>query len=209
MVWKKLSWFVEVNESLGIKYFINTLPLKQKSRYHFWQVFSNGLACELHSFTKLRLFLPVRVTLPCWRFYLAISPLALCEKILPCDGNSASGQWKHPFWDTVATLLCYVKDQWNLTHCFSISGESYCPTVAMCKGWLCRRKEWNGCSKKQWVLGDNSWWAPKSCFSLVLLLKVNVGHGSNAISHSHSSKSKFSSLFLFHINKTNCFLWLV
>lgn len=97
-------------------------------------------------------------------------------------------------------LLCYVKDQWNLTHCFSISGESYCQTAEMCKERLCRRKEWSGCLVKQQVLGDNSCWAPKSCFSLVLFA-VNVGHGSNAIFYSHSLKSKSSSLFVFRINK--------
>lgn len=64
----------------------------------------------------------------------------------------------------------------------------------MCKEWLCSRKEWSGCFVKRRVLGDNSCWAPKSCFSLVLLLNVNVGHGSNAIFHSHSSELKLKFL---------------
>lgn len=133
-----------------------------------------------------------------------------CEKSLPCDGSrvlqinesTLSGILRTP-------LLCYAKDQWNLTHCFSISGDSYCQRVEMCKEWLCSRKEWSGCFVKQRVLGDNSCWAPKSCFSLVLLLNVNVGHGSNAIFHSHSSELKSSFLFVFHINRTNCFLCVV
>lgn len=106
-------------------------------------------------------------------------------------------------------LLCYVKDQWNLTHCFSISGESYCQTVEMCKKRLWRRKEWSGCLVQQRVLGDNSCWAPKSCFSLVLWFTVNLGHGSNGIFYSHSLKSKSSSLFVLRINRTRCSLCLV
>lgn len=132
------------------------------------------------------------------------------EKILPCEGSRVLQINESTLSGVLWTpLLCYVKDQWNLTHCFSISGESYCQRVEMCKERLFRGKEWSGCLVKQQVLGDNSCWAPKSCFSLVLLLTVNVGHGSNAIFHSHSSKSKSSSLFVFHINTTNCFLCMV
>lgn len=123
------------------------------------------------------------VTPPHLRFYLAICPPQHfgSEKILPCNGNrvlqinesTLSGILWPPF-------LCYVKDQWNLTHCFSISGESYCQIVEMYKEWPCRRKEWSGCSVKQRVLGDNSCWAPKSYFSLVLFC-VNVGHVTEAM----------------------------
>lgn len=54
--------------------------------------------------------------------------------------------------------------------------------LEMCKG-PCGSKEWNGCFVKQQVISDKSYWSPKSDFSLVLLLNVNVGHRRNAIFH--------------------------
>lgn len=114
------------------------------------------------------------LTPPHPRFNLVIqsSSTLVVKSFFPLMETECTISMKASFWYTVATspLLCW--DQWNLKHCFSISGESCCEAVEMCKEWPCGSKEWNGCFVKQQVLSDKSYWSPKSDFSLVLLLNV-------------------------------------
>ena len=131
------------------------------------------------------------VTPPSPRFYLAIeySSTFVVKRFFPVMETECARSMKESFLVYFGHQSCYVRDQWNLTHCFSISGESCCQTVEMCKEQLCGSKELSGCFVKQQVLDDNSCWAPKSCFSLALLLNVNVGHGRNAIFY-HTAPSQ-------------------